>query len=165
MLDLALPRLSPIDEAQRAVCRAITSDVMSGPMGPVVAHFGGSADRLLALVDAGRRMLCSMSAQTWWRFLEFECYPVKLVELVSPGFDTVAFSNRFCSTLNCCLDADFSEEAKRMCPTGDLLRACPDMKRALLAWAKKHRVSSRHVERLLALIKQSTSPPHIAQRS
>ena len=125
MLDLAQPRLSPIDEAQRALCRAIASDVMSGPMGPVVAHFGGSADRLLALVDAGRRMLCSMSAQTWWRFLEFECYPAKLVELVSPGFDTVAVSNRFCSTFNCCLDADFSEKVKRMYPQGTFCARAP----------------------------------------
>lgn len=105
-----------------------------------------------------RRMLASMAAQLWWRFLAFEHYPVKMVSFVHPRLshaERQSSIDSFFDEKKCCLCAEFSCKVRQMFGGATELMADETFMSGLRLWLAKVKCTNMHLERHLAHMKAS----------
>jgi hypothetical protein len=116
---------SPFAEAARAFVKMLKYPVVEGPLRTPLWWIGPSVEVSVRC----RSLILDMASQVWWRFLNYETWPYKLVKIVDiaslDGCRAVAeefmsesqiasadggraVAEEFMSESQCCLDRDFS---------------------------------------------------------
>ena len=163
MLDLQLPRADPFQECLRDLSSTLLLPISEGPLQHVFFHYAvGDAD-VRWLIEESQVAALGILCQLHWRFvILFRSWPFPLTQLVDvriPKATKDGERDRFLNEPECCLDDDFSLKLRKLCPTAAAMED-PEVRSALLLWARQTRLSNMLVERLLALFKASCSEKH-----
>ena len=144
---------SPFLECEQSYFKLVSSPVAGGPLEPVFWYFRG----VEALTSKLRAYALCMGAQVWWRFGVFRNFPVKLVKMLTAS-DPASVAQEFFDTPACCKSEAFCEKITKLFGSAAQLAGDLEFKELLGSWSLVARLCNMHVERMLALIKQSVAP-------
>ena len=98
---------SPIAEARRSFKAMLTEPIEHSCLATLF-WFHGSGGKL---IDSVRQHIVEMDGQLWWRFLDFDAWPLRMTRMVDPRYGSNSaelWAAELYKTTACCLDDHMS---------------------------------------------------------
>jgi hypothetical protein len=140
----------------------LASPIDSSAITSLIAHYAldtKTADVANDFVKTIRDAVLSLVAQVYWRMnVWYEDFPFRMSTLSDPRFtpeDRAKVAADLWAREPCCLDPGFSQRVRRRFDSPDDMLADQGFRDAVDMWSSKSKICNMHVERMLALIRQS----------
>ena len=148
--------LNPFHKARVSLAK-ILHEGKSGELSPLFDLQHPSAHR--PLMQEIREVMVSFNSQIWWRFLEYQTYPVQWARWLHPAVDPATQDecpDHFFNVMKkCCRRREFCQKVWEFYGGDvDRMKADPHFKQALRIWFAIFQFTNMSMERLLALFRQ-----------
>ena len=152
---------SPFKECSRALLCMVVTPTSTSSLSPLFWQY----HRVETLSTRVRSRVLCMAAQVWWRFLEFDHYPLKLARLVDAcNNDKPQSARDFWDTHDCCKSKSFCCNVKELCVGPEHMLSDEACWFLLQTWSRAAKLTNMHIERRLAEIKRGVAPTTSTQR-
>lgn len=131
-------------------------DGFSGPLGLLRDYY--PVDMHRAILTQAFEMGLSMAGQLWWRFLQYESFPRRLVGMIHPSLSKQSqyqYAVSFCALRSCCRDVHMGAKVHTLLPTPQALFKDSNFRKLLVMWVIAYKFTNMICERLLAQIRQA----------
>ena len=159
MLDVQIDRLNPFRQCMVEMSQLLLEPVGNTSLRTVFNHYGSSEDRLVSLGMEVIHFVCGMVSEMYIRFeLLFRTWPFPLAKTVDPRVsqsEKDKVYDELEAAAACCMDEYFTERALKIAGSVSALQDDEVLGRAFRLAFRKCKLANMHLERLLALFKQS----------
>jgi hypothetical protein len=157
LLDLVRPSLDPFLFAQQCHADMLMKPSSGSELDLLWHQFSRSSEELCAAKTAVCSTLVSIACQVWWRFqVVFSDWPFRLVQILYADPDrALQLATEFMEMPECCLEPLMASKVRALFNSPEEFLADKHFWSSLRLWASSAKLANMHIERMLALVRQS----------